>query len=162
MKGQSDRLKINLGLLFAGLIVVISGLLIQIKFHMGNHGMMDLNRVFWKLNKTEWSLFHKIAVIVFTFFVAYHIQLNRKWFKAVITKKLMAKNKATVTLSIVFLLVALTGYLSWFIQAVHDAPLNNTLIEIHDRIGLILIILFIIHIHNRLKWFISAYKKWKA
>ena len=93
MKGPFLSLKINLGLLFFGLVMALSGLLVQIKYHIGNHGGFDINKGVWGLGHTEWSMVHKISVIIFSFLMVYHIILHWRWFKAVITKNLIAKNK---------------------------------------------------------------------
>lgn len=146
MKSPFFSLKINLGLLFSGLVMIFSGLLIQINYHMGNHGRIVISKSVWCLSHSDWSLIHKISVIIFSFVVIYHIKLHWRWFKAVITKNLIAKNKLIITLSIVFLLVALTGYVPWLIKLTGgDTSIRKTFIEIHDKIALILIALLALH-----------------
>jgi len=162
MKGQLFSLKINLGLLFSGLIMALSGLLIQINYHMGNHCGIDNNKVVLGLSHTEWSMIHKISIIIFSFFMVYHIILHWRWFSTVISKNLIGKNKHVITLSIVYLLVTLIGYLSWFINlASGNDSLGKVFIEIHDKIALILLVYLILHISSRIRWFINTFEKLK-
>jgi len=162
MKSPLFSLIINLGLLFSGLIMVFSGLLIQIKYHMGNQGGIDINKTVCGLIYIEWTLIHKIIVIIFSCFIIYHIILHWSWFKTVITKNLIAKNKLVISLSILFFLVALTGFLPWLITlADGDGPLRKVFIEIHDKISLIFLVYLILHISSRSRWFITTIDKLK-
>jgi hypothetical protein len=162
MKSPSFSLKINLGLLFLGLIMVFSGLLIQIKYHMGNHGGLDFDRAVWGFCHSDWSLIHKISVIIFSFFMVYHIILHWKWFKAVVAKRLITKNKLVISLSIVFVIVALTGYLPWLIKfSGGNDSLRKVFIEIHDKIALILFVYLILHVSSRISWFKTTLNKLK-
>jgi hypothetical protein len=162
LKSPFFSLKINLGLLFSGLVLAFSGLLMQIEYHMGNHGVTDINKVVWGLSYTEWSITHRIFVIIFSLFMVYHIILHWRWFKAVITKNLIAKNKLVITLAIVFLTVALTGYVAWFIKLTGgDSSISTSLIEIHDKIALILVVYLVLHISSRRRWFINTFEKLK-
>lgn len=157
MKSTAFSLKINFGLFFSGLVMVFSGLLIQIEYHIGNHGRIDINKAVWGLSHSNWSMIHKIFVIIFSFFMVYHIILHWRWFKTVITKNMITKNKLVITLSIVFLLIALTGFSPWLINlAGGDASIREVFIEIHDKIALILIVLLVFHIIKKLKWFKTA------
>ena len=160
MKSSFYSLKINLGLLFSGLIVMFSGLLIQINYHMVNHGGTDINKAVWSLSRTEWSMIHKISIIIFSIFMAYHIILHWQWFKAVISKKLISKNKLIIMLSFVFILVAITGYIPWLVSLIcGDNTIREAFVEIHDKIALIFIGILILHILKKLKWFKAFLKK---
>ncbi len=162
MKNLPISLKINLALLFLGLIMSSSGLLIQIKYHMGNYEEIIRSKEVWGLIHPEWSLIHRISAIVFSMCVFYHVKLHWKWFKAVVKKKLIVKNKLVITLSIVFLIVAITGLLSFLVNIIRgDKLLSNSIIDIHDKIALILIVLIVLHIYSRFKWFIVMFKKLK-
>ena len=140
--------------------MAFSGLLMQIEYHMGNYGGIDINKAVWGFSHYDWSLVHKIFVIIFSFFMVYHIILHWRWYKSVISKNLIAKNKLVITLTIVFLLVALTGYFSWLINlACEDVSLSKVIIEIHDKIALILIVFLILHLSKRFIWFKKTLKE---
>ncbi|MCK9305583.1 MAG: DUF4405 domain-containing protein, partial [Bacteroidales bacterium] len=99
----------NLGLLISGIATIFSGILIQIRFHMGNHGNIALNENVFGLNYQNWSLTHKISIVALTLLMIYHIYRHWKWYKVVITKKLIAKNQQVLILSLLFVFVAISG-----------------------------------------------------
>lgn len=162
MKSSSFSLKINLGLLFFGFIMAFSGLLIQICYHIGNQeGIHNYDTVIG-INYSGWSLVHKISIIIFSIFMIYHVVLHWKWFKTVVKKRLISKNKQVITLSIIFILVAISGYIPWLIKLIGgETPMRKAFIEIHDKITLILTVFLLLHISKRMKWFITTFNKLK-
>jgi hypothetical protein len=94
--------------------------------------------------------------------MVYHTYVHRKWYKGVITKHLIGKNKQVIILSVLFLLVAVTGLISWFIDLSGGNSIFRMLfIEIHDKLTLILIVFLVLHFIKRAKWFAAAYAKLK-
>jgi hypothetical protein len=92
----------------------------------------------------------------------YHVYSHWKWYKGVITKKLIAKNQQVLILSFLFVVVAITGLTPWFINLLNgDEMQRKIFIEIHDKITLILAIYLILHIIKRLKWFFTVFEKIK-
>jgi len=154
---------INLGLLLFGSAMVFSGLLIQISYHMGHHGGVDTNHLVLGLNYFNWSDIHKISIVLVSISMVFHIILHWKWYKAVIRKKkLVVKNQQAIMLTIIFILVAITGYISWFIKLSGGSELSRKLfIEIHDKITLILLVYLVFHVSKRFKWYFTTYKKVK-
>jgi hypothetical protein len=151
---------INLGLLISGLTSVFSGLLIQVEYHMGNHGNIAINDYVFGISYYGWSNIHKISIIILSLLMIFHISLNRKWYKVVIKKRLIAKNIQAMTLSVVFIFVAITGFIPWFIDLMNgEVMLRKAFIEIHDKLAIILSIYLIIHIIKRLKWFLLPFRK---
>ena len=160
MKSTSLSLKINLGLFFSGLVMAFSGLVIQICYHIGNHEGIDNYDTVLGINYSGWSLVHKISIIVFSIFMIYHVVLHWKWYKTVIKKRLISKNKQVITLSIIFILVAISGYIPWLIKLIGgETPMRKVFIEIHDKIALILTVFLLLHILKRMKWFIMTFNK---
>jgi len=124
--------------------MIVSGLVLQLGFHIGGSGgqhehaigIDPLNTV-WGIIYTDWSTIHKIVVVLFSLLMIFHI-----------------KNKQVKTLSILFLLVAITGFVPWLIDlSGSSGTLRLFFIEIHDKIALILVIYLILHIIKRRKWF---------
>jgi hypothetical protein len=160
MKNPSFSFKINSGLLCSGLATVLSGFFIQIHYHIGSHGGIDFNNAVLGLNHSQWLLSHKISIIAFSFYMTYHVLLHWSWFKVILRKSLIAKNKQIFILSTIFILAAITGFIPWFLTLTSNQDsVRNTFIEIHDKIGLILIVYLILHISKRLKWFKSNFRK---
>ena len=112
------------------------------------------------LEYSNWSSFHKFSIVLLFILVVFHISLHWKWYKTVFAKRLLNKNRQVITLSIIFLLVAITGFIPWIIDLIYVNDLNRkAFIEVHDKIAIILSIYFILHIIKRLKWFVTAIEK---
>jgi len=160
MKKIYSSLIINLGLLSSGLFAIFSGLLIQVQYHIGHHVSDSANKYSLGLNYASWSGLHKFVITFLLVFVVLHIYLHWKWYKAVIAKRLVNKNRQVILLTIIFVLAALTGILPWIIHlAEGNKMLRKAFIEIHDKIAIILAVFFILHIMKRLKWFLITFKK---
>jgi hypothetical protein len=155
-----NKFVINLGLIVAGIATVFSGMLIQINYHMGNHGNIDINDSVFGINYQSWSAIHKISIVVLSLLMVYHVYQHWKWYKTVISKRLFSKNQQVLILSILFMLAAFTGIIPWLIDLLEgNQMLRKLLIEIHDKLTLILTIYFILHIVKRLKWFFITFEK---
>jgi hypothetical protein len=173
---------INNLLLFTGILMVISGLTLQVGFHMGNSAPHNENHQEIKVQplqyeqqrgidelKTicgftyhEWSVIHKITIVLFSLLMIYHFYTHWKWYKGVIKKNLINKNVQVIILSILFLLVALTGFIPWFIDlSGNKNMLRFFLIEIHDKLTLVLIFFLVLHVVKRSKWYKVAYSRLK-
>lgn len=159
MENRHKSFIVNLGLLVSAPITAFSGLLIQIKYHMGNHGDIAINDRVCGLSYNGWSNVHKVAVVLFSILVIYHVLWHWKWYGMVIRKKLIAKNMQVLTLSVLFVLVALTGFIPWSIDILDgDEILRKIILEIHDKLTLILTVYLALHVIKRVKWFWINYK----
>lgn len=154
---------INLGLLLFGSAMVLSGLLIQIAYHMGHHGEIDTNNLVLGLSYFIWSDIHKISTVLVSMGMVFHIVWHWKWFKGVVRKKKSVfKNQQAILLTVIFILAAVTGYLSWFIRLSGGSELSSRYyIEIHDKITWLLLVYLIFHVTNRFKWYFKTYGKVK-
>jgi len=156
-KSHTSRLIINLGLLIVGFAAVYSGFLIQFSYHVGHHGSIDTAKVVYSMNYSGWTVIHKVSIVLMSVMAAGHIIQHRKWYRSVITKNLIRGKKQTLFLSLIFLLVALTGYIAWFIDITgNDQASRKAFLEIHDKLTLLLSILLILHLAKRAKWFVKA------
>jgi Domain of unknown function (DUF4405) len=158
---------INLGLLLAGSTMIFSGILIQFGYHHGHHGKIDTSHSVLGLNYFNWADFHKISIILVSIGMVFHIIRHWKWYKTVLRKKkLIAKNRQAITLTTVFIFVAITGYLSWFIKLSGGSDWSpKFFIEIHDKITWVLFLYLILHVSKKFKWFLITFErvknKWK-
>lgn len=158
MKKDIIKIADNLGLLVFGIATVFSGMLIQIKYHMGHHGDIAMNDQVLGINYPGWSAIHKISIIVLTLLMIYHVYQHWNWYKAVFRKKLIAKNQQVLVLSLLFILVAFTGITPWLIDLLNGNEIyRKVFIEIHDKLTLILAIYLILHIIRRMRWFFSVF-----
>jgi magnesium-transporting ATPase (P-type) len=152
-KNIISRSVIHYGLLISALVMAFSGLLIQVKYHMGNNG--NHQGVSYGPGYIELSFVHKIVVLFFSFFTILHIVSHWKWYKTVIKKQLIAKNIQVITLSLLFVITALTGVFPWLFYIFSgDEFIRKAIIEIHDKIALILFIFLILHVTKRYRSFI--------
>ncbi|MBV5281725.1 MAG: DUF4405 domain-containing protein [Paludibacter sp.] len=160
MKNPYSRLIINIALLITGFIVVYSGFLIQLSYHIGQHGVIDFNKTVLHFNYSGWTNIHKISILSLTVFMVFHFIQHWSWFKTIIKKNLIQKNTQVFLLSTVFILVAITGYIPWMVDLTgNDEITRKVFLEIHDKLTIILFILFILHVSKRLKWFKITIKK---
>lgn len=155
-----SRFTINLGLIIFGITTIFSGLLIQVKYHMGNHGNIAINDFVIGINYPGWSVIHKISIVALSLLMICHFYLHWKWYKAVIKKKLISRNQQVLMLSFLFVIVAITGLTPWFIGLLNGNEVTRIIfIEIHDKLALILAIYLILHIIKRLRWFLTTFEK---
>jgi hypothetical protein len=173
---------INNLLLLCGIMVIVSGLTIQLAYHMGssephhrnNHEVQphsityeqdrgfDTVKTVWGFNYHQWSTIHKLFIVLFSLIMIYHFYIHWKWYKGVINKHLIKKNSQVITLTILFLFVAFTGLIPWFIDLSGSKSVwRFILIEIHDKLTLVLIIFLILHFIKRSKWFKDTYSRLK-
>ncbi len=160
MEKLVNNFTVNLGLLLSGIATVFSGLLIQVNYHMGQHGNIDINNEIYGISYNGWSDFHKISIVLLSALMIVHIYRHWKWYTTVIRKKLKTKNRQVITLSALFLLVAVTGFTPWFIDLLKgDVLLRKLFIEIHDKLAILLSVYLILHIIKRLRWFFTTFSK---
>lgn len=162
MGNYTNRFLVNLGLFVFGIASAFSGMLIQVKYHMGNHGSIATNDYVFGIQYHGWSVVHKISIVVLSLLMIYHIYEHFKWYKTVVSKRLFAKNQQVLIFSLLFVLVAITGLTPWFIDMMDgDEIIRKVLIEIHDKLAIIMTIYLVLHIFNRLKWYITTFEKIK-
>ncbi len=137
------RRLINVGLLPIGLIVSISGLFIQIHYHIQNSSSIGYN---------TWANIHKWASLLFTILIVFHIILHAKWYNNVIEKHLIKKNKITLYLTAITLVAALLGFAACIAT---DFDTRHVLIEIHDKTAMLFFVLLLIHVLKKCKWYLS-------
>lgn len=157
-----NRFLVNLGLFIGGFASAFSGILIQVVYHIGNHGNIAINDSVFNINYYGWTVVHKISIVVLSLLMIHHIYQHRRWYKTVIVKKLFKKNQQVLIFSLLFVLVAITGLTPWFIDLLNgDEMQRKVFIEIHDKMALILTIYFILHILKRFKWYFTTFEKIK-
>jgi Pyruvate/2-oxoacid:ferredoxin oxidoreductase delta subunit len=173
---------VNILLLISGIIITFSGLTLQSGFHIGGTGKhqeyknsiqsqsttyeqargVKPDKIVCGFNYYSWSTIHKVSIVVFSLLVIYHVYAHWKWYKAVLTKHLIKKNIQVIVLPALFMLVAITGLVPWITDlSGNTSALRFILIEIHDKLTLILVIYLFLHVLKRNKWFFTTYKNLK-
>lgn len=160
MGNNINRFMINFGLFIFGIASVFSGMLIQVKYHMGNHSNVSMNGNVFGINYQGWSTIHKISIVVLTVLMIHHIYHHWKWYKVVFTKRLVTKNQQVLILSLLFVLVAITGLIPWLTDLLKGNEIHRKIfIEIHDKFAIILSVYIFLHLIKRLKWFVTTFNK---
>jgi hypothetical protein len=160
MPSQLSRLATNLGLLLTAAAVSFSGSVIQLGYHMGHHGGIDMARRVCGLSYAGWSTTHKAAIVLLSVLVAVHVVHHWKWYTAVVRKRTYGKNKTATVLTILFVVTAVTGYIPWLVDwAAGSQAARKAFIEVHDKITWFLLVYFVLHAVQRFKWFLDALRR---
>ncbi|MCX5811283.1 MAG: DUF4405 domain-containing protein [Proteobacteria bacterium] len=150
---QNTRIT-NIGLIIVSLTTILTGFVIQLRYHMDR---LPPTAETWGLAYDSWSSLHKLSIVVFSLLTLFHVIAHWKWYKTVVIKKLFAKNKQTIILSVIFIITAVTGYIAWFAGLANGGASSDTMlfrkafIEIHDKIAILLTIYIVGHIIKRMK-----------
>lgn len=121
-------------LIFVFILSAFSG----IKLHIAGHGN---DHEQWH----HWAVFHVLTSLLFFIAVLFHITTHEGWYKGLIRNGISKKSKGTVVLSVVFLLMTVTGVA---LLGVNGA--NSDIGLWHYRIGIIATALSAGHILKRI------------
>lgn len=147
----------DLSLFSGGSIMVFSGLSIQAAYHM--EGLPPAERVLGMVY-SNWSDIHIFSSVSVAVIMIFHIIQHWKWYKIVVKKRLFSKNQQVLMLTLIFLIVAIIGLIPWMIDINHgDQNLRKAIIEVHDKIAIVLFIYLILHVVKRFKWYLIAFKR---
>lgn len=147
-----SRSIVNPGLFISAIVAAFTGMLIQIKFHIGHRGNIETNDYVLGINYSGWSGVHKFSIVILSLLMIYHIYKHWKWYSIVFKKRIFARHKQVLTLSVLFALVALTGLIPWFINMQDGSILiRKAFIEVHDKLAIVLILYLFLHIIKRYK-----------
>lgn len=109
-----------------------------IKLHIVGHGN---NHELWH----NWAIVHVSSSFLFMYAIIFHITTHWGWYKGTIKNGIGKKSKITVVLSVVFLLVSVTGII---LLGVDGA--NSYIGLLHYKIGIVTIVLCIGHLLKRI------------
>lgn len=134
-------------------ILIITGI-IMLSYHTGT----PYSDTFLNKDGNFWLYTHKFFAVVSLVIIALHLSLHLNWFKKLLSGN--QKNKywiRNLILVILFLLVTLTSVLPWLILEESDTA--SLLLGVHNKIGLLLIVFFVIHLFSYFKWLLNMRKK---
>ncbi len=136
---KKQIIALNKGLIICGLILIISSVILEF---MGGKDLAYL-----AFNRSVGI--HLIIVSVFTLLIGLHILIHQK--DKPIYQKFAFRNKPTKVLMIVLLLTAVSGIPSTILFIAGHT--HHIIGGIHGKFGLIFIILSLLHIKKRFRWF---------
>ena len=151
---------LDLTIFVAFTLLMINGILMQVIYHL-NHN--DPNYVFLLFDKNGWLFLHKILSLIAFTGITFHVLLHFKWIKDVfLNKRLFSKNfknKSLAFLFIVFYFSGILTFVSWIANnqfTGYNYELRHFILEIHDKITLLLIVLFAFHFIKKFNWLIKT------
>jgi Domain of unknown function (DUF4405) len=131
------------------LISLFTGVIL-LKYHSGEAYLTEI----FSLNGYAWMLIHKVSSVITISIITIHLFLHLNWLKKLFLGKLNSKNKTpNIILLVLFLLTVITAFFSWLIF--DDTEIANTLRGIHNKLGIVLIVFFVIHIKHYFTWVIK-------
>ena len=155
MKKKNINRRLNILNLFISLFVFGTGLILFIQFHMGE----GAHRKEWLgIEKTLWLTVHQISAIGFLVGFATHLQMHWKYIKIVakrwrisLPKKIKSRTREQILLFIATLVVVWAGFYPWIVMpgATLEVEKYHEWIDVHNRVGIFLVIGMAVHIVRR-------------
>lgn len=121
-------------LIFVFVLSAFSGIGLHIAGHGSKHEL-------WH----SWAVFHVLTSFLFFMTVVSHIVTHWRWYRGMTRNGIGTKSKITVTLSVLFLLVSVTGII---LLGVNGA--NSNIGQWHYKIGIVITVLSVGHILKRI------------
>jgi len=111
---------------------------------------------FLGMRKAGWMNVHNIAGVFTIILIAYHVAMRWEWIdnvilrkkKMTLTKDMIGRRRNNTWFLVFFSLSFSTGFLSWIMGGDCEYCL-----EIHDKLGLILVLIFLMHFYKHRKTF---------
>ena len=152
MKSRKRKL-LNYSLLITGLGTCLLGVMMQIGYHIGVNDRIAIAHLrHWGMDYSQWQISHQAVASLFFIRCGLHVYQHRRWYKGVIAKRLYKRNKELITFTILFALSALLGFAPWAISNGEAlSKLRHLLIEIHDKVSVVLIVFMVLHVVKRWK-----------
>ena len=118
MKSRKRKL-LNYSLLITGLGTCLSGVMMQIGYHIGVNDRDAITHIrHWGMDYSQWQISHQAVASLFFVLCGLHVYLHRRWYKGVIAKRLYKRNKELITFTILFTLSAVLVFAPWSISTV--------------------------------------------
>jgi len=142
-KGKSIFI-VDLILIPVFVLVIFTGLKLHIVSKIDNHDI-------W----SYWAHFHIIVSIISLIIGGLHIKAHWGWYKNLVKKGLGKKSKITFALSLLFLILIITG----IILVIFIDGGNSAIGLWHYRLGLVMIGLLVSHLAARFTLLVKGLKK---
>lgn len=123
------------------IVVFIVSAISGFGLHVAGHGS---SHEIWH----NWAVFHVLGSILFLIAVIFHVAMHLECYKGIIKKGIGSKSKVTAVLSVIFLLLSVTGLA---LLGINGA--NSLLGLWHYKIGVITIVIALGHVIKRLPVF---------
>lgn len=144
---------VDIATLLPFLILLFTGI-IMLMYHTGK----PYSETTLGIDGDFWLDAHKVFAVISFVMITIHLSLHLNWFKKLFTGKL--KNKywtRNLIMVIVFSLTFLTSSIPWLI--LNESNTATLMLGIHNKLGLLLIIFFFIHLLSYFKWLVIMTEK---
>ncbi|PKQ64500.1 hypothetical protein BZG02_06750 [Labilibaculum filiforme] len=157
MSKSANKIRFTIyAIAFIPFILLLATGVILLKYHTG--APLESTVMGW--NAHYWFSFHKLTAVLSILLILLHLFVKTDWVKNLLLSKLKARFKASnIILFIVFIICSLTALCSWLIF--DGANIAELLRGIHNKLGLLLIVMFVIHLWNYRKVIVSHCKELK-
>lgn len=119
------------------IVVFIVSVVSGFGLHLAGHGN---NHEFWH----NWAVFHVLGSFLFFLTIILHVTTHWGWYKGIIKNGIGKRSKMTVVLSIIFILLTLSGIALFGVNGA------NSLIGLwHYKIGIVMTAISLWHIIKR-------------
>ena len=147
---------VNSVLIVLGMAMAISGLLIQYRYHLQS---APEETTVLTLCRAEWNAVHLWTSIGFLLAAIYHVWAHRKWYKTLFRRKQSSKQRPTCILTILTFIVVITGLIPLYIfYSEGNSTFRFSMIEIHDKVAILFLIVAFRHTIKRRKWYLNMIK----
>ena len=135
-------------------ILLLGTGVVLLKYHTGS----PLESTFMGCDAHFWFPFHKLTAVISTLLILLHLFVKTDWVRNLFLFKPKGGFKTSnIILFIVFLFCSLSALSSWLIFDGDD--MAELLKGVHNKLGLLLIVMFVIHLWNYRKVIVSQVKK---
>lgn len=128
-KGRSVFM-VDLSLILVFMLLIYSGLMLHVTSHITNHAEWEY-----------WAEYHSIVGLVSLVLGWLHIKAHWNWYKGLFKNGIGKRSKVTVVVSILFLVLIVTGLILIFFVNGGNSPIGLW----HYRFGLAIALLLIVH-----------------
>lgn len=102
----------------------------------------------------SWSLYHLTASCIGVILTIIHITQHWQWYKNLFARKSQNKSIYSIILSLIVVVMIATG----IIILITDNHFGYMVGLIHNKLGLIMAVLILIHVFGRISWIIKQTK----
>lgn len=135
------------------LFLLITGLIV-LKYHGG----AEYEETTIGVNGFAWLKTHRIIALIVIPLMIIHLWLHKHWLKRLVTLNTKGKFGGTnMILFFIFMFCILTAFFAWFVFK--DSKIGDAVRELHSKLGLMLIVFWIIHMTNYFRWLKDMTKK---
>ena len=139
---------------FLPIIILLGTGVVMLNYHTGTHK----DSLIIGLNGYDWFSFHKVMCVISTPLILLHLFVKTNWVKDLLTFNVKGRFKIpNILLFVLFLACLLTSTFSWLVF--NRTEIADMLRGIHNKLGILLIILFIMHLINYSKTIIVRTKQ---